>query len=143
MQAAGGSFNESHVDKSMAKLNIGNNNDDHLIVLLLTSTGRIIIWRTQVSGGQNSAGSVGIFSRVIFNSGRVLDVCDVFLSQSCLLFVTSCGEAYKSVWKPMNEPSYVSLPSWERQRQRDAQQLNDFQISTGSRRPQKGMTMKC
>ncbi len=135
LQVVGGSFSHdiTHLDKSM-KLPMGSN-DDHLVVLLLTSTGRIIIWRAHLTG--QTIGN-GIFSRVIFHCGRVLDVVDCCLSQSCLLFVTSCGEAYKSVWKPLSEPSYVSLPCWVNRQQRDAQQLNDFQISSGSRRTQKG-----
>lgn len=86
LQVVGGSLCDTHFDKS-TKLN----NDEHLVVLLLTSTGRIIVWRAKVTG--QSCG-IGTFSRVIFNN--FLDIADFSLSQSCLVFITTCGEAYKS-----------------------------------------------
>lgn len=129
---AGGSFGENHVEKYGKLPTV---NDENLVVLLLTSTGRIIIWRLQLSAQRTGT---GVFSRVIFNSGRVLNIADISLCQSSLLLVSNRGEAYKSLWKPLCDPQCI--PNWQLRHQNNNQHtVNDFQISTGSRRPQKGL----
>jgi hypothetical protein len=91
-----------------------------------------VIWRDNASNGQGS------FSRVVFNTGRsVLDITDFCLSPSCLVFVTFDGEAYKSVLKPNSTP--ITMPSIQQRSHANTQAAqNDFQVSSGSRRPQRG-----